>query len=238
MSDDQKKNVDIAKVPEAEVADVRNLAVKSFLSSLPGLGPAAAEIFNYVFAPPVVKRQKEWMEAVAARLIELEKKVDGFKTENLRDNENFISTVLYATTLAIRTHEQEKLIALQNAVANVAENIPIEHDLEHMFLNFIDELTAWHLRVLKYFESPEEWFKQKGATIPNYSMGGAIAIFYDAFPDLAKSKDFARQVVEDLASKGLSANWESMHVMVSRGSMVGPGITPLGKQFLNFITSH
>jgi len=223
--------------PKVGVADAGHLAVRMALSSIPVIGGAAKELFNTVIVPPVSKRQSEWMESIAKRLIELEKQFEGFKIENLSNNENFISTVLYTTTLAMRSHQEEKLEALKNAVINTALNIAIEEDLEHMFLNFIDELTPWHLKVLKYFENPEEWFKLKGKDISSYFMGAAINVFYDAFPDLMKNTDFARQIINDLSSRGLSNNLDSMQIMTNRGSMVGPKITPLGKLFLSFISS-
>jgi hypothetical protein len=68
-------------------------------------------------------------------------------------------------------------------------------------------------------------------------LGAPINVFFDAFPDLAQNTDFARQIINDLSARGLSNSLETMQVMTSRGSMVGSKITPLGKQFLTFITS-
>ena len=235
MSTEPEKN--LINKPKAEVSDAGHLAVRMALSVIPVIGGATKELFNTIIAPPLAKRQAEWMEAIAARLIELEKQVEGFKIESLSNNENFISTVFYATTLAIRNHQKEKIEAMQNSVLNTALNIAVEEDLQHVFLNFIDELTPSHLSVLKYFDDPEDWLKQKVIPIPNYSYGGAITIFYVAFPELAKNQDFAKQLVSDLSARGLSRNWESMHVMDIRSSMYGPKITSLGKQFLAFITS-
>jgi hypothetical protein len=230
-------NEEVTEKPKAGVADAGHLAVRMALSAIPVVGGAAKELFNSIIAPPLAKRQAEWMESIAERLEMLEKQVAGFKIESLSSNENFISTVFYATTLNIRNHQEEKIEALQNAVLNTALNIAIEEDLEHIFLNFIDELTPSHLKVLKYFESPEEWFKLKDKDISGYYMGAAIDVFFDAFPELAKNTDFARQIINDLSARGLSNNLESMQVMTSLGSMIGPKITPLGKLFLNFITS-
>ena len=98
------------------------------------MGGAAKELFNTVIAPPLAKRQVEWMESIANRLEELEKQVEGFKIDSLSTNENFISTVFYATTLNIRNHQEEKIKALENAVLNVALETNIEEDLQHIFL--------------------------------------------------------------------------------------------------------
>ena len=58
---------------------------------------------------PAVKRRRDyWLKELADSLDQLETKVDGFKVENLVDNEAFISAAIQATQLAIRTHSQEK----------------------------------------------------------------------------------------------------------------------------------
>jgi hypothetical protein len=223
--------------PKAGVADAGHLAVRMALSAIPIVGGAAKELFNTVIAPPLSKRQAEWMESIAKKLEELEKQVEGFKIENLSSNENFISTVFYATTLNIHNHQEEKIKALENAVLNTALTINIEEDLQYIFLNFIDELTTTHLSVLKYFENPEKWLKKMSIAIPNFSFGSQRHIFYIAFPNLAKNQEFARRVVSDLADRGLSQGWEHLGVGVSGSIMLDPRITPLGRQFLTFITS-
>jgi len=223
--------------PKAGAGDAGHLAVRVILSAIPVIGGASKEIFNTVIAPPLAKRQAEWMESIAERLIELENKVEGFKIENLSKNQNFISTVFYATSLNIRNHQDEKIKALENAVINTALSIKIEEDLQHIFLNFIDELTPTHLIVLKYFDNPLEWLKSRGITLPNYTFGGQNHIFVIAFPELAKNQEFARRIITDLSDRGLSQDWQSMFTGTSRSGMTAPRILPLGGQFLTFITS-
>ena len=67
--------------------------------------------------------------------------------------ENFMTTVTYATIIALRNHQAEKLETLRNAVLNTALSPIVEEDLQHIFLNYIDELTLWHLRVLKFLDN-------------------------------------------------------------------------------------
>jgi hypothetical protein len=59
------------------------------LSAIPVVGGAAKELFNTVIAPPLAKRQAEWMESIAERLEMLEKQVAGFKIESLSTNSLF-----------------------------------------------------------------------------------------------------------------------------------------------------
>jgi hypothetical protein len=224
--------------PKAGGKDVAHLAVRVVLSSIPGIGGAAKEIFNTVIAPPLAKRQTQWIESIASRLMELEEKVNDFKIEELSNNSNFISVVLYATQIAIRSHQEEKLEALHNAVLNVALSSLVQEDLQHIFLNFVDEFTPWHLKVLKYLDNPDGWFKNNKKTHPNIYMGGPILIMNNAFPELEKDPEFAHQLIRDLNARGLiSADITTMNTMMSQSGMYSPRTTPLGKQFLDFIVS-
>jgi hypothetical protein len=233
-----KKEESITEKPKAEVSDAGHLAIRVALSAVPVVGGAAKELFNSVIAPPLAKRQAEWIENIAKRLEKLVNEFEGFKIEGLASNDNFISTVFYATTLNMRNHQREKIEALENAVLNTALNINIEEDLQHIFLNFIDELTPSHLIVLKYFENPLQWLKSKNINLPNYSYGGQDAIFNIALPQIAKNEEFARRIIDDLSEKGLAQDWQSMHTGVSGSStMSAPRILPLGRQFLSFIRS-
>jgi hypothetical protein len=237
MQDLPNKEEKPLEKPKAGIADAGHLAVRIALSTVPVIGGAAKELFNTVIAPPLAKRQAEWMDSIAQRLTELEKQYDGFEIENLIDNENFISTVFFTTTLNIRTHQEEKIRALENAVLNSALSINIEEDLQHIFLNFIDELTPTHLIVLKYFASPKAWLESKNETIPNFSFGGQNAIFNIAFPELKKNQEFAKRIVDDLSERGLAQDWQAMHIGVTATTIFAPRITQLGNQFLSFIKS-
>lgn len=59
------------------------------------------------------------MEGVTNKLRELEEKCN-IKLEDLQKDEAFIDTVLYASQIAIRNSQKEKLTALHNAIANTA----------------------------------------------------------------------------------------------------------------------
>jgi hypothetical protein len=138
--------------------DERSLA-KAGLSAIPVVGGPAAEIFSTVIAPPLTRRRDEWVESIARSLKDLEGKVAGFKIENLRDNKIFITTVMHATQAAIMNHQVEKLNALRNAVLNSALGINIDENTQHMSLEYIDGLTALHLKVLSFLDEPRAGFE-------------------------------------------------------------------------------
>jgi len=116
---------DSLKPPKPTRGDALYALVKAGISAVPQLGGPASELLALVIAPPLKKRQVDWMNRVAECLKELESKVDGFNMETLRDNPLFVTAILHATTVALRNHQEEKLQALQNAVLNTARGIDL-----------------------------------------------------------------------------------------------------------------
>ena len=121
---------------------------------------------------------------------------------NILEPTNSLFQALSTQLHLIYEYQEQKKEALQNAVLNTALKIDIEEDLQYVFFNFIDELTASHLLVLKYFESPIEWLKNNDIPIPNYSSGGQDSIFRIALPEFHKNQEFAKRLITDLAYEG------------------------------------
>jgi len=213
---------------------VLHTIARTGISAIPVVGGPIKELFNSLITPPLVKRRDDWVESIAKRLQELEKEASGFKLESLKENENFITVVTYATTIAIRTHQEEKLDALRNAVLNSAVASDPDDDLQHMFLNFIDTFTSSHIRILKFFDDPRAWFQQSGINTGNFAAGPPSAVLERAFPDFRR--DFYDQLAKDLSSGGLMQNGESLHVMMTEDGMFGRRTTTMGQMFLKYIS--
>ncbi len=141
------------------------------------------------------------------------------------------------TVVAASDTRSEKLEALRNAVLNPASSPLVEEDVQHVFLNFVDELTPWHMRMLKFLDNPEEWLRQSAIPVPKNALGTALSVLFTAFPELETRKAFARQLFRDLSSRGLASDWESMNIVTSRSGMFASHTTSLGRQFLEFVTS-
>jgi hypothetical protein len=229
-------NSDTRGKPKRSAGDIAHTVAKAGLSAIPVIGGPAAEIFSAIIVPPLSKRRDEWIESIAEGLKSLEEKVDDFNIETLSQKEMFITTVMHATQGAIRNHQKEKLEALRNAVLNAALPNAPEEDIQLMFLNFIDPLTPWHLRILKFFDNPQEWGRRNGITYPNWSMGGASMVLEHAFPELKGRRDFYEQIVKDLFVRGL-VNTDSLHITSTSQGMFTSRTTTMGKQFIDFITS-
>ena len=229
---------DITKKPERDIKDVPHTIVKAGLGGIPVIGAAAAEIFSIVIEPPLSKRRVEWIEAIAHRLKRLEEKVENFTIEKLASNEMFITTVLHASQISVRNHQKEKLEALCNAISNSALPDPPEESIQLMFLNWIDELTPWHLRILKFFDSPERWIKEFNIIIPDWPVKTPLDVFFHIFPEMKKQEPFFNLLFQDLADlKELLTEDKLRSDMKKMAYLRISHTTSFGKQFIKFITS-
>ena len=217
--------------PKPTSGDHAHAIVRAGLGAIPVVGTAAIELFNAVIAPPLANRRDKWMEAVAFGLEDLARKIDGFSIDALKDNDAFISAVMHASQVAIRSHQAEKHQALRNAVLNVASGNAPDEDRQWMFLHFVDTLTPWHLRVLKFFEDPASC-----ADVSNIGMGGLSNVIERAFPDLRGQREFYDVVFEDLITRGLISK-VGLHVTMSGHGLTQKRTTKMGDEFLAFISS-
>lgn len=198
--------------------DVAHALVKGGLSGIPIAGGLAAELFDLVLAPPLSKRRDAWMESIARRLESVEAKVD-----SMRDDPAFVTTLLQATQIALRSHQEEKLEALRNAVVNSAMGAGPEDDLRAIFLNLIDAFTPTHLRILKFFQN----------------RGSLDSSTFQRLRDMRAVTDL---IVTELARNSLI---EDPRPYAARGRDSGDSLltvswtpTKLGDQFVEFISSR
>jgi hypothetical protein len=198
--------------------DVAHALVKGALSGVPIAGGVAAELFGLMLAPPLSKRRDAWFESLAQRLKVVEAKVG-----SLGENPAFVTTTLQATQIAIRTHQEEKLEALRNAVVNSAMGTAPEDDMRAVFLNLIDAFTPTHLLILKLFK--------------NRASVDALT-----FQRLRDARAVTDVMVNELARNGLI---EDHRPYAARGRDSGESLlisdwtlSKLGSQFIEFISSR
>ena len=227
-----------SSLPQATTGDHVHLAVKTALSALPIAGGPAAELFAAIIAPPLSRRRDEWLQSLADGLDAVRQKIDGFDPASLANNAAFVSVALQATRAAIQTHQNEKLEALRNAVLNVAAGRSSDEDEQAMFLAYIETLTGWHIRMLKFFEAPMRMAAGCGART-DYSFAGALAQpLEEVYPDLRGRRDFYDQITRDLAARGfLNSSPEVLHTMMTGSGMSAKRTTDMADRFLAFITS-
>jgi len=158
------------------------------------------------------------MQSIAERLKAVEVNLD-----SLRDDPAFTTTMLEASQIALRTHQEEKLEALRNAVLNTALGKAPEEDLRAIFLNFVAEFTPTHLFLLKYFEN----------------RNAADSSSVERLVSSRTARSASDQFVNDLLQRGLI---EDTRPYAARGRPTDEAlfrltwnVTNLGKLFLNFI---
>jgi len=228
---------DIKQDLKPSVGDYAHVGVRAGLSMAPFVGGPLTEFFSMIIAPPLEKRRDEWFIEIFGRLKQLEERVEGFKIENLAQNENFISILLYATQVAMRTHQREKLDALRNAVINAAIRLTVDENLQLMFLNLVDRYTSWHLILLQFLVDPREYGKSHGIEYPFWSIGGLGNVIEATFKELRAKQDFYDQIIKEMISDGLLQDGSYLHGGMTESGMFASRITERGKQFLKFISN-
>lgn len=228
-------------LPEQPKPDRRDYAyaiVKGAVSSvpIPFLPGIATEVLALIIAPPIEKRQEEWINKLVENLMELQEKVEGFSLEELSENETFVTATMQAVQIARRNHQQEKLTALRNAVLNTTLTNAPEEDLQAVFLNLVDTLTTWHLRVLTLFDNPTRWAEVNKKPFPkSWYMGGVDQVLGHAYPELAGQDDFFKKICKDLESYGLAGI--PLGTMMTARGMIESRTTSIGRKFLEFIST-
>lgn len=152
---------------------------------------------------------------------------DGLKVQELKDNPQFISAVMQASQIALRTHQEDKLQALRNGVPNVAAGNAPEDALQGLFLSYVDFFTVWHMQILKVFQAPP------GPS--GMSVGGLSNVLESAISELRGQRDLYDSLWRDLFIRGLT-NTENLHVTMSGSGLAQKRTTGLGDKFLAFIS--
>lgn len=214
--------------PSGTRGDAAHAVVRAALNAIPVAGGGAVELFNWLMTPPIERRRQAWMNDVADGLRALED-AGAIKLEELRESDAFVDVVLHATQAAIRTSQEEKRTALRNAVLNATAAGAPDVAEQQVFVGMIDDLTEWHLRLLKLFQNPR-------AHVGNLSMGGLSSIPEDAYSELRGRRDFYDQVWRELYGRGL-VNTEGLHTTMSSHGLASKRTTDRGDRFLSLIAT-
>lgn len=221
--------------PATSIGDHGHTLARAVAGSLPYVGSAAVELFGALIAPPMQRRQREWMEQVGEGLRQLEEN-RGVNIDELGKDEGFIDTVLHASQAAMRTSEQEKREALRNAVLNSALPNAPDESKRQLFINWLDTLTVWHLRLLRLFADPVKWFQDHQRQPPQFAISSNLErLMLDAYPELNGKRAFYDKVVADLGQQSLGPG--SVHGMMSAGGAFDKRGTELGNELLAFLTA-
>jgi hypothetical protein len=230
----------IYEKPNETVGDAAHTLARAGLSMIPLIGGPAVELLSTILTPPIERRRDEWIESIATGLQMLAEKVDGFNIDDLSQNEIFVTTVLHASQVALRSHQREKLRALRNAVLNTAIRNATDEDLQLIFLRYIDMFTPLHMRILHLFDDIQAVARTSGIVILHLETDNISSNYYDLleyiFPELKDKKALCKHIGEDLYSNGL-LTLNNIQAPLPERFVYYSYTSLLGKQFLSFITS-
>lgn len=229
---------DITKRPEPDKAEGAHRAAKAGLSIVPVIGGALSEVFDAVIISPLSNRRDTWVEDIGKMLLELKEKVEETSFEKLTEDEVFLSTVMQASQIAMKTHHEEKKKALISALKNTALNNYPDEDTQMIFMNLIDTFTTWHIIILKFLEDPKAFGESRGIEYPNWTMGGPATVLEHSIPDLEGKRKFYEKIVNDLSAEGLLLKGDFLFVTMSAPGMFEKRTSELGRQFLDFISEE
>ena len=229
---------DLPDVPGRSKVEIGAAIAKAGISAILVAGGAAAELFDLVIGPSLARRKDEWLNALAGVVDEIRERIDGFDPRNLEENEQFVSAVLAASTIAMRSHQSEKLESLRNALVNsVLPDAPDEHE-QLMFLRLIDELTPLHIRMLAVLHDPVGWFdRHANLEKPSFGLSSSLAALIEAaLPELRGRRDLYDGIGFDLDQRRLGVGGGSLHATMSANGAWSPRSTPFGQRFLAFFS--
>jgi hypothetical protein len=172
------------KATDCNNSDIIYNGLKAATSFIPALGPLTEFFIDTYIGPPATKRTRKFLDAVVEELNKVKSKIESVNFEN----PVFQTTFMQACQIAARTHKEQKLEALRNIVLNSSIPTSIEDDVLAMFLNWIDDFTAFHISTLKHLHYLDTYAPKELDTY---------------FPMLEQNRAIYNQVLKDLADRGL-----------------------------------
>lgn len=226
---------DATKVPENEVAMWGVELTKAALSVVPVFGGPAAELFGAILQPQLEKRKTAWLESLARELVRLGEHVHGLTPEVFAHSPAFASAFLQASSAAIRTHLQEKLDALRNAVLNIAAGTAPDDNLQLTFIRYVDELTPWHLSLLDAVADPLAWAAKRNH--PVHAKDIRADNMFEGYFRNELPKGHEKVLLQDLYVRGLATSTVDPYGPLYPRDVheIYPRITDLGRTLLTFI---
>ena len=225
------KNIDRKYVETPTKEDANHVLLKVSTSLIPGVG----EILNYIFEDPAMKRRDDWIQSLADRIETLEK--SNITLDDLKNNENFISAVFYASSIAVKTHSVDKHKRLLNALTNTALSTSIDETKQTIFLNLINEFTDLHALVLEFFHNPEEKVTELERTLnTEFYSGSFFLLLKEYYKDKQINDELLEIVVNSLYSnKLITINNENIRTNMTKNGLLTKRTTNTGEEFINFI---
>lgn len=212
------------KPPKPNIEDIGKSLSKGVVGAIPFFGGLAGEVLENIWNTRSEKRLIKWRENIS---IALESKLDKSEIEALVDNEEFNSLLTEATIIALRNHQETKLNAIKNLLVNSTKS-PEEYDFNKLFLNYIDQFTAYHLRILGSIQNNLLVEKSDFLSMNNHKQKLLTEIFHG-------DGELMDQIVAELLSgKGLISDTKGAFKGFNTTQYLN--LTNMGKRFITMTT--
>lgn len=206
--------------------DTVEIVGKTVVSTIPVGGAMITAVYDTVKNNCLAKRQQKWQELIEKRLANVEKTLN-----ELGENEIFVTTLIKATELAMKTADDNKLEYLASAVKNSVE-INLSEEKLMVYVSLVEKYTVSHIKILDFYNDPIKFDIVRNTT---GMMGSATHFLFKVYPELDNS--LFVKFYNDLYTDGL-VNTESLNSMMTDSGMKAKRTTELGDGFLEFITSN
>ena len=215
--------------------EITDTAVEVGLSLVPVVGGAFATAWAAAVGHAYSERLNDWLADLAAAVEEATRDIAELDLTTIASNPLFLDAVAKATRAAEATHDLEKIAALRNAVLNATLPDAPDAVYQAIFLRLVDEMTSSHLRLLALLDDPTGWFEERDIPWPNLMMGGWSTIVEQGMPEWVGQRGFYDLIAKHLSDSGLILI-SGLHTTQTGGSLSQSVTSPLGKEFLRYIT--
>jgi hypothetical protein len=228
--------LDTINYPEPDARDKIHTLIINLVSPIPYASPLISQIVK----SPIEKRVQEFNQLITERLNTLIQQVGDLTSEKLSCNEGLVTTIQEAYRQAETTYQEEKREALCNAVLNTALPHAPEETKQRIFMRCLDEMTVWHLRLLRLFDGSQLAGIYLDLDDKDWTMNIGVDQLSDKieaiYPELEGQSSLYLQIISDLHAKMLIANKIPSRHMLS-ALYNSPQLTPLATEFLKTIES-
>jgi len=199
---------------------------KGALGIIPFVGGLAGETLDLIWKTGYEKRLDQWRKSISESL---SRKLDEENLSILFDTDEFQSLLAESTIIALRNHQEEKLIAVKNLLINSTVST-IEYDFKKLFLNYIDQFTAFHLRTIGHIYENLKPDNKNFLSQNDHIQKILDEIFYG-------DEELRGQVFEELmAVKGLITKKKGPYAEFNTTTYYA--LTALGQKFMNLVLEH
>jgi hypothetical protein len=188
------------RYPKSDATDTTRSALEVAGKLVPIFGPITVELFARLITPGLERRREEWFRELATDLDALKARMD---IEDLANDEAFVSAMIQATRIALSNHQESKRALLRKALVSIATHCEPDEDLQHIYLQLLDEFTPSHVTLLNFlWTGSARVATANGGELPQFVTYQEVLERFE--PEFRGKVELVQQVIIDLNRRGLS----------------------------------